>query len=137
MTSRRGHSDQPARPVPDHLIDSLLDGDLPEPNRRRVFERVRADMSACQDLASQQRCIDMLSQPIEAPDLTGRILGESDRRRFFLPSRLRRVVTAGRAAAAAGVLVTAKLWQVTQPLAASWYGANEELNGSFVPPDRT
>lgn len=52
------------------------------------------------ELGGMHRVLGMLREPVATPDLTARVLGEVDRRRGFLSSRLRRRVRQGRALAA-------------------------------------
>jgi hypothetical protein len=91
--------------VPQDLVDRLFDRELDEGSRETLFKLLRADLSRCAEVAKTQRMISALREPIEAPDLTDRIMARVGRRRAFLPERLRRMVTVGRLMAAACVLL--------------------------------
>lgn len=91
--------------IPQELVDTFFDRELDEGSRERFFGMLRADLSRCAQVAKTQRMISMLREPIEGPDLTGRIMATVSRRRGFLPERVRRMVTTGRLAAAACVLL--------------------------------
>jgi hypothetical protein len=100
-----GKKDTAAAQVPEELVNQFFDRELDEGSRERFFGMLRGDLARCQEVARTQRIIGMLREPIPAPDLTNRILGTIEERKGFLPIRLRRIVTAGRAVAAACVLV--------------------------------
>lgn len=91
--------------IPEALVDQFFDRELDEGSRERLFTMLRDDLPRCAEVAKTQRLISMLREPVEAPDLTDRILGRMERRRAFLPGRLRAFVKAGRLAAAACVLI--------------------------------
>ncbi|MCW5776147.1 MAG: sigma-70 family RNA polymerase sigma factor [Phycisphaeraceae bacterium] len=95
---------QPDRRSHDEWVDELLDRRADDPEARAMFDRLRTDLDACRELASLKRAADALRRSPSAPDLTADILRGVDRRRRFLPSRLRRMVTLGRVAVAAGVV---------------------------------
>ena len=100
-------SDHPERtpaPIPQELVDTFFDRELDEGSREKFFGMLRGDLSRCAEVARTQRMISMLREPVEAPDLTDRIMARVARRRGFLPERVRRMVTAGRLIAAACVL---------------------------------
>lgn len=95
---------QPDRRSHDEWVDELLDRRADDPEARAIFDRLRADLDACRELASLKRATDALRRTPTAPDFTTDILHTVDRRRRFLPARLRRMVTVGRVAVAAGVV---------------------------------
>lgn len=91
-------------PIPQELVDRFFDRELDEPSREQFFGMLRQDLSRCAEVAKTQRIVSMLREPVETPDLTGRILDRVGRRRGFMPESMRRWVKAGRLAAAACVL---------------------------------
>lgn len=91
--------------IPDELVDAFFDRQLDEGSREKFFVMLRGDLRKCADVAKTQRMISALREPLEAPDLTASIMAQVARRRGFLPERLRRMVKAGRLAAAACVLL--------------------------------
>lgn len=93
--------------VPEELVDQFFDRELDEGSRDKFFGMLRGDLARCQEVARTQRIVAMLREPIQAPDLTGRILAQIDQRKGFLPPKLRRIVTGGRLVAAACLLVAA------------------------------
>lgn len=95
---------QPDRRSYEEWVDELLDRRADDPESRAIFDRLRADLDACRELASLKRATDALRHTPVAPDLTSDILYCVDRRRRFLPARVRRMVTVGRVAVAAGVI---------------------------------
>lgn len=100
MTSDRGNNRAPS----DRLIDELLDGGVSAERSQELLRAIRHDAKACEDLARARIGIELLREPVEAPDLSGQILGAVHARRRFLPGRSRRLVTGGRLAVAAGVV---------------------------------
>lgn len=92
--------------IPAELVDAFFDRELDEGSREKFFHMLRGDLPKCADVARTQRMISALREPIEAPDLTSRIMGEVSRRRGFLPESLRKMVRIGRLAVAACVLLT-------------------------------
>ncbi|HRQ71524.1 MAG TPA: hypothetical protein PLU35_00680 [Phycisphaerales bacterium] len=95
---------KPDRRSHEEWVDELLDRRADDPESRAIFDRLRTDLDACRELASLKRATDALRRTPSAPDLTADILHSIDRRRRFLPARLRRMVTVGRVAVAAGVV---------------------------------
>jgi hypothetical protein len=90
----------PGDGIPEEMVDAFFDRELTEGARDRLFSQLRSDLPRCADVAQTQRIISMLREPVEAPDVSGRVLAELSRRRRFLPERLRRMVTTGRLVAA-------------------------------------
>lgn len=82
--------------ISDDVVDAFFDRELTEGARDQLFARLRADLPRCAEVAQTQRMVSMLREPVEGPDVSGRVLGELSRRRRFLPARLRKVVTTGR-----------------------------------------
>jgi hypothetical protein len=106
VSERRGQT-PPAgatEKIPQELVDRFFDRELDEGSRERFFGMLRADLSRCAEVAKTQRLISMLREPVEAPDLSGRILDRIGERRGFLPPALRRMVKGGRLAVAACLL---------------------------------
>jgi len=91
--------------VPEELVDAFFDRALDEGSREKFFGMLRADLSRCAEVAKTQRMISILREPVEAPDLSDRIMARVAGQRGFLSARVRRMVTTGRLAAAAFVLV--------------------------------
>lgn len=96
---------QTGRPIPDHVIDSFLDGDLRREDSARLFSALRSDPAAARDLVGMQRAIDALRRPVPSPDFSARILAEVGRRKGWLNWSQRRAVWHGRVAAAALLLL--------------------------------
>ncbi len=90
--------------VPDELVDLFFDRALDEGSREKFFGMLRADLSRCAEVAKTQRIISMLREPIEAPDVTARVMERVASQRGFLSARVRRMVTTGRLIAAGLVL---------------------------------
>lgn len=86
--------------IPDDLVDAFFDGELDEGKREKLFGAMRADLNRCAEVATMQRIISLLREPVEAPDLTEPIMERLRVRGAFLPSRTRRFIKYGRWAAA-------------------------------------
>lgn len=95
----------PPGAIPDELIDALLDGELDGAAQARLFRGLRHDLKRCEQVARTRRLISMLREQPESPDLTGAVMARVAARRPFLPERWRRMVTAGRMACAASLLL--------------------------------
>lgn len=93
------------RAIPSEVIDSFFDREMDDASRDKFFAMLRADVKACEDVVRTQRAVSALREPVESPELSGAILARLDERRHFLPARMRAMVTGGRAAAAAGLLL--------------------------------
>lgn len=88
----------------DAAIDELLDGSVEGEARRALLGTVRGDDTARRELMARASAVMMFRESVEAPDLSGAILHDVDRRRPFLSGRLRGLVTGSRlAVAGAGV----------------------------------
>jgi hypothetical protein len=96
---------EPGEPVSPALVDAFFDRELDEGSRERFFKMLRSDLETCARVARTQRMLSQLREGIDAPDLTGRIMGELAARDRFLPARLRKLVKAGRLAVAACLLL--------------------------------
>ena len=103
MSQREGNKANVER-IPDELVEQFFDRELDEGSREKLFAMMRDDLPRCAEVAKTQRLISMLREPVEAPDLTDRIMSRMEQRHAFLPERLRRMVKAGRLAAAAFLL---------------------------------
>jgi hypothetical protein len=87
------------------LIDAILDGEVGPAESRALFEQLRDDPDAAGDLNATRRAIGALREPVRAPDFSDRVLETVGRKRGgWLSRRDRRLVTAGRIAAAVGVV---------------------------------
>lgn len=95
----------PERQDVEALIQSILDAPADDPARRELLEAMRRHPEAMADLQRSVSPIAELRRPVRSPDLSGAILHAADRRRGFLPRRLRRFVDGGRIATAAGLLL--------------------------------
>lgn len=104
---RRDRGDNPGgeRRVSREEIDRLFDRELSPETRRELVGRLRQDRESLDEVIETRRLVEMLRAPVEAPDLTGRVLAGVQHRRGFLSSRLRKRVRQGRAAVAASVLL--------------------------------
>ncbi|MFN0133854.1 MAG: hypothetical protein ACKVW3_15165 [Phycisphaerales bacterium] len=100
---RKGRESRGALPA--ELVDAYFDRELDAAGRDDFFGRLRGDLAACEDVARTQRVVSALREPVEAPDLSQAIMAEVRRRRGFVPLRIRRVVSAGRLAVAATLLL--------------------------------
>ncbi len=96
---------QTGRRIPDHVIDSFLDGDLRREDSAKLFSALRQDPGAARDLVGMQRAIDALRQPVPSPDFSASILAEVGKRKGWLNWSQRRAVWHGRVAAAALLLL--------------------------------
>jgi hypothetical protein len=88
-------------PVGEDLVEAFFDRELDEGSRERFFHSLRSDLPRCAEVAKTQRIVSMLHEPIAAPDLSSRIMGELRERGAFVPARARRMIVRGRWAAAA------------------------------------
>jgi hypothetical protein len=102
---RQPPSDHRPGAVPPELVDAFFDRELDESSRERFFGALRGDLPACAQVARTQRMLSQLRAPVDAPDLTERILGELRARDHFLPRRLRSMVKVGRLGLAACLLL--------------------------------
>ncbi|MCC6661776.1 MAG: hypothetical protein IT437_12920 [Phycisphaerales bacterium] len=100
-----GTHDNPRPPNPDEVVDAFFDRSLEEGSRERFFASLRRDLRQCEQVARTQRALSMLRGPVDCPDLTNRIMSRIERRRAFLPARLRSMVTGGRMLVAASLLL--------------------------------
>jgi hypothetical protein len=95
-------------------IDALLDAEVPQKDMRRLYDSIRADSNAREELARLRYTVAQLKTPVDAPDLCESILHQANTRRRFLSGRSRRMVTAGRCAAAAGLVAAIGLMSFAQ-----------------------
>jgi len=100
--------------IPDHLIDAFLDGDLDDRTSRSLRNALRKDLDACERVARTRRMIDELRSAPDAPDLSGSILSEVNRRRRFMTPGWRRFVSVGRLAVAAGIVLFVGMVAIAQ-----------------------
>ncbi len=94
----------PTGGVPDHLIDSILDGDLPREKIRRALEALRRDQHTADDLAWTADALDALRADASAPDLSDIILARTGMHRSWLSAVMQRRVLIGRITGVAAVL---------------------------------
>lgn len=92
-------------PIPDELIDALFDRELDAARTEDLLRRARREPARRAEVEAAAEAIRLLRRPLETPDFTGRVLAEVDRRRMFLPARLRRMVTTTRLAVAASLVL--------------------------------
>ncbi len=88
----------------ERAIDALFDRELSEASQRELLGSLRRDPVACQEIAETRRAMALLNDTGACPDLTEAILASVNNRRRFVPASVRRFVTTGRAAIAAGIL---------------------------------
>ncbi len=99
------------------MIDAYFDGELNAGEKRFVDEAVRQDSLFGDEFARTESMLDDLRKPAGVPDLSASILAEVDRRRGWISSPLRNLVSAGRLAAAACFLVVLAGLYVTERVA--------------------
>lgn len=126
-----------ARPNPgsarirDDVVDAFFDRTLDEGSRDWFFRALRDDLKRCEQVARTQRALSLLKQSPACPDLTTAIMHRVERRRRFLPARLRAMVRTGRFLVAASVLMgllgVAAL-QRFYPGLAEWAGASRPVS---------
>lgn len=95
-------------PIPDELVDRLLDGEVDPEREAAVLRLIRGDHEASRRLDATERVLGVLrraDQELECPDFTRAILGKvAARSGLFSKTGFRRMLTY-RYAAAAGVLL--------------------------------
>lgn len=91
--------------LPEDVVDAFFDRSLEEGSRERFYASLRGDLRQCEQVARTQRALSMLRGPVECPDLTDQIMTRVAGRRAFLSPRLRSMVTGGRVAVAASLLL--------------------------------
>lgn len=130
MSSRPDHADDrhaaPARPgdgtaapghtpgrIDDDAVDRFFDNELDDASRRAFLGSLHADIDRCEEVAKTRRMLSMLragpegedGSAIVAPDLTGRIIAATDRRRSFASRAVRRSARSIRVAMAAALVL--------------------------------
>jgi hypothetical protein len=109
MTDRDANFEPGSAPaIPDEMVEAFFDREMTEGASDEFFVRLRSNLPRCAEVARMQRAISLLREPIEAPDVSDRVLATLSRRRRFLPERFRKMVTAGRLIAA-GIALAAVL----------------------------
>jgi hypothetical protein len=99
-------ADRPDNPrLPEEVVDAFFDRSLEEGSRERFYATLRRDLRQCEQVARTQRALSMLRGPVDCPDLTDQIMTRVAGRRAFLSPRLRSLVTGGRLAVAASLLL--------------------------------
>jgi hypothetical protein len=91
--------------IPEELIHAVLDGDMDDRSAREIMREVGRRPEQRREVLATSAALGALRVGVATPDLTGRILAESHRRRRFLGPTLRRAVEVTRYGVAAGVLV--------------------------------
>jgi hypothetical protein len=87
-------------------IDAFFDRELAPDEAAALFRAISRDEQAAAHVQQTQRALDALRTPVKAPDLSQSILAEVGRRRGgWLTGTTRRVVTLGRFAVAASLLL--------------------------------
>ncbi len=102
--------------IPDELVDAFFDRELDVESQREMFGRLRGDMPRCEEIARTREMLSELRREARGPDLTEAILSRVERRRGFMTPKWQRVVTTGRLAVAAGVLLGIGLAATAQRL---------------------
>ncbi|MFG0275158.1 MAG: hypothetical protein ACF8QF_08875 [Phycisphaerales bacterium] len=92
--------------TPDEAVDALLDREIAPADLPTALALIASDPAASARLERMRSMFDDLRAPVEAPDLSRRVLGEVGRRRRWMTPGLQHVVTAGRLALAASLLAT-------------------------------
>lgn len=99
-------AERPDNPrLPEEVVDAFFDRSLEEGSREAFYTSLRRDFRRCEQVARTQRALAMLRGPVECPDLTDKIMTRVAGRRAFLSPRLRSMVTGGRIAVAASLLL--------------------------------
>lgn len=110
--------DQPAFEAlgPDALIDAYFDRSITPESKSRLARLLSTDPAATIAFGECDRAVEALRAPVVAPDFSAAILDEVGRRRGWLGASLQRLVSIGRLAAAAvlllalGLTLAAKRW---------------------------
>jgi hypothetical protein len=106
---RRDHPDMrddaPGR-IPESLINAAMDGELDKDIQREIGDALQYDPIRRQEVHETRDAINALRMPIEAPDLSDRVLDRAHRHRRFIPAKLRNHVRTGRVVMAAALLIT-------------------------------
>lgn len=109
--SRRDHpdlrDDSPGR-IPESLIDAAMDGELDSEIQKEIGRALQYDPVRKQEFHDTRDAINALRMPVDAPDLSDRVLDRANRHRRFIPRKLRQQVRTGRVVMA-GVLLTMML----------------------------
>lgn len=92
--------------VGDDAIDRYLDGEMLPEESCELFEQLRDDPLKAHELRSIRDAIGALGEPVEAPDLTKKIMVRVNRRKGLLTRTAWRRVALARYAAAAAMLLT-------------------------------
>lgn len=90
---------------PDELIDAYFDRELPARTDALLAKLIQTDPVAAALFAQSEKTIEAIRQPIDAPDLSTQILAEVGRRRGWIGARVQRLVSVGRVAVAATILL--------------------------------
>ena len=98
-------NDAPGR-IPESLIDAAMDGELDPQIQKEIGSALQYDPIRRQEFHDTRDAINALRMPIDAPDLSDRVLARAHRHRRFIPRKLRQQVRAGRVAMAALLLTT-------------------------------
>ena len=105
-------SDEFEGAIPEELVDAMLDGEVPQQRAAEIRGVIRSDSEASARLRDTDRILDLLKHTpasTPAPDLSGAILSQVDRRRRFLGSSGLRTLVATRYAVAASLLIGAAI----------------------------
>ncbi len=87
------------------LVQEILDRPADDPRRLELMRAVKQHDDALEELNTTAESLGGLRDTTPAPDLTAQILHAADRRRRFIPARVRRWVDRGRLATAAALLL--------------------------------
>lgn len=90
---------------PDELIDAYFDRELAPETEAQFARRLARDADLAMRFAESEEAVEAIGRPIQTPDLSSQILAEVGRRRGWIGARLQRLVSVGRVAIAAAILL--------------------------------
>ncbi len=106
MKRRRGSQpDNPDQSPQQPSVDAFFDRELNPDSIESLLNSMRTSRAQKQQFDDTQSMLDDLRSPVDAPDLSGKVLGELAERRGWLSTGQRRMVFAGRLATAACLLL--------------------------------
>jgi len=103
---RRGSQpDNPDQSPQQPSVDAFFDRELTPDSIESLLDSMRQSRAQKRQFDDTQSMLDDLRTPVEAPDFSGKVLGELSDRRGWLSTGQRRMVFAGRLATAACLLL--------------------------------
>ncbi len=98
---------KPARnaPIPKETVDRFFDREMSREEREQFFKDLLSDPQTAQKVVKTRQALSNFDEPIFSPDLSASVLSQIQHKRGFLSRPQRRLVTAGRAAVAAALLL--------------------------------